>query len=72
MYLSSAKKPIFDETTRGKSLMYMKNNTGPNRDPCGTSDVTWATEDITPSPTMYWVRFFITFSVHLRFLLQLS
>ena len=55
MYLSSAKKPIFDETTRGKSLMYMKNNTGPNRDPCGTSDVTWATEDITPSTTMYWV-----------------
>ena len=55
MHASSAKWPIVDETTRGKSLMYTKNKNGPKTDPCGTPDVTWATEDIAPSTTTPWV-----------------
>ena len=58
MYLSSAKRPVVDETTTGKLLMYTKNNSGPNTDPCGTPDVTWATEDITSSTTTCRVQFF--------------
>ena len=56
--VSSAKRPIVDETTRGKLLMYTKNNRGPKTDPCGSPDVIWATEDIAPSTSTHWVRFF--------------
>ena len=51
--------------------MYTKNNSGPKTDPCGTQDVTWATENIAPSTTTRWVRFFKKFSIHLRFLPQI-
>ena len=56
------------ETTRGKSLMYIKKNSEPKTDPCGTTNVTWATEDIAPSITTRWVQFFKKFSIHLIFL----
>ena len=36
-----------------KSLMYTKNNREPKTDPCGTPDVTWATQDIAPSTTTH-------------------
>ena len=44
MCVPPVKKPIVDETTRGESLMYTKNNNGSNKGPCGTPDATWATE----------------------------
>ena len=55
MYASSEKRPIVDETTRGKSIMYTKNNIEFKTDPCGTPDVTWATENIAPSTAARWV-----------------
>ena len=48
--------------------MYTKNNSEPKTDPCGTPDVTWATEDIAPSTTTRRVQFFKKFLIHLRFL----
>ena len=71
MSVSSAKRLIVDEATRGKLLTYTKNNSGTNTDPCGTPNVTWATEDISPSTTTCWVKFFEKFSIHLRFLSQI-
>ena len=46
MYFSSAKRPTVNETKREKLLMYTKNNSEQNTDPCGMPDVTWATKDI--------------------------
>ena len=48
--------------------MYTKNNSGPKTDPYGTPDVAWTTEDIAPSTSTRWVRFFKKFSIQLRFL----
>ena len=68
MYVSSAKGQIEDETARSKSLMYTKNNIGPNTNTSGTLVITWTNEDIAPSVTTGWVWFFKKFSIHLRFL----
>ena len=55
MYALSEKRPIVDETTRGKSIMYTKNNIEFRTDPCGTPYVPWAAEDIAPSTAARWV-----------------
>ena len=55
MYVSSAKGQIDDETARGKSLMYTKNNIGPNTNTFDTLVITWTNEDIAPSVTIGWV-----------------
>ena len=53
--MSSAKGPIDDETARGKSLIYTKNNSGSNTDTFGRLVITWTNEDISPSVTTCWI-----------------
>ena len=38
-----------------RSLMYVRNNSGPSTDPCGTPEVTGEEVDVAPSQMTVWI-----------------
>ena len=66
--VSSAKRRTLELMLLPISFMYARKSVGPRTDPCGTPEVTWPTEDISPSTTTCWVRSVRKFSIHLRVL----
>ena len=52
--VSSANSLTVEITPFGLSLMYVRNNEGPNTDPCGTPEVTGEEVDVAPSQMTVW------------------
>ena len=55
--VSSANSLTVEVRPFGRSLMYVRNNSGPSTDPCGTPEVTGEEVDVAPSQMTVWTLF---------------